>query len=235
VQKSLQDRELTFATSLLVIYHKIKYAEGYPLTSGALVETSSRALPEEERLRADLYGLLARLLARPADARDLELVAGLAGDASDLGEGITALSKVAAKTTADSAEREYNALFIGLGRGELLPYGSFYLTGFLNEKPLALLRGHLEKLGITRNADVKEPEDHIATLCEIMAGLITGDLGDSMTIADQEAFFNTHLAPWAEHFFTDLEGAEGSFFYAPLGKIGRAFMRIEFEAFRMDT
>lgn len=205
------------------------------MSQEALVETSPRVLPEEERLRADLYGLLARLLARPANAQDIALVAALAGDASDLGEGITALSKVAAKTTAEGAEREYNALFIGLGRGELLPYGSFYLTGFLNEKPLALLRAHMEKLGIARNKDVKEPEDHIATLCEIMAGLITGDLGDKMSIGDQEAFFNTHLAPWAEHFFTDLEGAEGSFFYAPVGKIGRAFMRIEFEAFRMET
>ena len=205
------------------------------MSQEALVETSPRVLPEEERLRADLYGLLARLLARPANAQDIELAAALAGDASDLGEGITALSKVAAKTTAEGAEREYNALFIGLGRGELLPYGSFYLTGFLNEKPLALLRAHMEKLGIARNKDVKEPEDHIATLCEIMAGLITGDLGDKMSIGDQEAFFNTHLAPWAEHFFTDLEGAEGSFFYAPVGKIGRAFMRIEFEAFRMET
>ena len=206
------------------------------MSQEASVETTALpALAEEERLRADLYGLLARLLSRPADAQDLDIAAGLRGDKSDLGEGITALSKVAAKTSTEAAEREFNALFIGLGRGELLPYGSFYLTGFLNEKPLALLRGHMEKLGIARNADVKEPEDHIATLCEIMAGLITGDLGDSMSIGDQEAFFNTHLAPWAEHFFTDLEGAEGSFFYAPVGKIGRAFMRIEFEAFRMDT
>jgi TorA maturation chaperone TorD len=194
----------------------------------------SPILAEEERLRAELYGLLSRLLSSPPTRDDLKSLAALQGDASDLGQGITALARVAASTSAKSAEREYNALFIGLGRGELLPYGSYYLTGFLNEKPLAVLRGHMAELGIARSDDVKEPEDHIATLCEMMAGLIRGAYGDPLNVADQEAFFNSHIATWAEHFFTDLEAAEGSRFYAPLGKIGRAFMRIEIEAFRMD-
>lgn len=192
-------------------------------------------LPEEERLRAELYGLLSRLLARPPTADDLGHLAQLSGDKSELGVGISALARVAAITSPEAAEREYNALFIGLSRGELLPYGSYYLTGFLNEKPLANLRQHMAKLGIKRAKSVKEPEDHIATLCEMMAGLITGAYGHTLSVADQEAFFNTHLATWAEHFFTDLEGAEGSLFYAPIGKIGRAFMTIEIEAFRMET
>ena len=191
-------------------------------------------LAEEERLRAELYQLLARLLSAPPDQQILQQVAGLTGDESDLGGGITALARVARITTPQAATREFNTLFIGLARGELLPYGSYYLTGFLNEKPLATLRGHMAKLGIARSADVKDPEDHIASLCEMMAGLITGQFGTSFSVADQEAFFNTHIATWAEHFFTDLEGAEGSLFYAPVGKIGRAFMRIEIEAFRMD-
>ena len=192
-------------------------------------------IPEEDILRADLYATLARLLAAPPDQGLIDMAAGLSGDASDLGQGIASLATVAKSMSAKAVEREYNALFIGLGRGELLPYASYYLTGFLNEKPLARLRGHMAQLGIERNPDVKEPEDHIATLCEIMAGLIRGTYGDPMSVDDQHAFFNTHLATWAGHFFTDLEGAEGSVFYAPVGKIGRAFMEIEIEAFRMET
>lgn len=190
---------------------------------------------EEDLLRADLYTLLATLLSAPASQETIEYCAKLSGDTSDIGQGIKALATVAAATKPPSVEREYNALFVGLGRGELLPYASFYLTGFLNEKPLARLRGHMMEFGIERSSDVKEPEDHIATLCEMMAGLIRGDFGKPMPVEDQHAFFNTHIATWAGHFFTDLEAAEGSVFYAPVGKIGRAFMEIEIEAFRMET
>ncbi|NNE82248.1 MAG: molecular chaperone TorD family protein [Silicimonas sp.] len=179
--------------------------------------------------------MLAQVLAKPPSKEFLSNAAGLTGDGSDLGEGIAALAKVAGSTSQKAAEREFNALFIGLGRGELLPYASFYLTGFLNEKPLARLRGHMAQFGIERNPDVKEPEDHIATLCEIMAGLIRGTYGNAISVDDQHAFFNTHIATWASHFFTDLEAAEGSVLYAPVGKIGRAFMEIEIEAFRMET
>lgn len=190
---------------------------------------------EEDLLRADLYAMLAQVLSAPPDADFLKTAAGLSGDASDLGEGINALATVAKAATPTAVEREYNALFIGLGRGELLPYASYYLTGFLNEKPLARLRGHMAQFGIERNPDVKEPEDHMATLCEMMAGLIRGTYGEPLSVEDQNAFFNTHIATWATHFFTDLEAAEGSVFYAPVGKIGRAFMEIEIEAFRMET
>jgi TorA maturation chaperone TorD len=92
----------------------------------------------------------------------------------------------------------------------------------------------MAQFGIAPNPDVKEPEDHIASLCEMMAGLIRGEFGAEVSLADQHAFFNTHVATWAGHFFSDLEGAEGSVFYAPVGKIGRAFMEIEIEAFRME-
>jgi len=193
-----------------------------------------RPLAEEERLRAEAYLLLARLLSRPPDQPSLSHLAALEGDGSELGTGIGALARVAQATSPKAAEREFNALFIGVGRGELLPYASYYLTGFLNEKPLARLRAHLAQLGIARDPDIKEPEDHIATLCDVMAGLITGSFGEPLSLADQEAFFNTHLATWAGHFFTDLEAAEGSLFYAPVGKIGRAFMTIEIEGFRLD-
>lgn len=190
---------------------------------------------EEDLLRADLYRMLASVLAAPPNKNSLNALAALSGDGSELGEGIKALATVAAASSEASVEREYNRLFIGLGRGELLPYASFYLTGFLNEKPLARLRGHMADLGIERSQDVKEPEDHIATLCEMMSGLILGSFGAPLSVEDQHAFFNTHIATWASHFFTDLEAAEGSVFYAPIGKIGRAFIEIEIEAFRMET
>jgi TorA maturation chaperone TorD len=195
--------------------------------------TTHQGPNDEDALRADLYSLLATLLAAAPTLDVLGRAAALSGDGSDLGSAVGALSRIASKLTPAEAEREYNALFIGLGRGELLPYGSFYLTGFLHEKPLALLRQHMAALGIARNPNVKEPEDHIATLCEMMAGLIRGAFGAPLSTGDQEAFFNTHLATWAEHFFTDLEGASGSVLYAPIGTIGRAFMRIEIEAYRM--
>lgn len=194
---------------------------------------SSRVLMDEDALRADLYAFLAALLAGPPDKAMLDHAASLSGDDSEIGQGIKALARLAASMNTQAVEREYHALFIGLGRGELLPFASFYLTGFLNEKPLANLRGHMAKLGIARDPDIKDPEDHIASLCEMMAGLIRGDFGEPLSTSDQEAFFNTHIATWAGHFFTDLEGAESSVFYAPVGKIGRAFMEIEIEAFRM--
>ena len=196
---------------------------------------ANEEIAEEDILRADLYSMIARLLADPPSQDLIDTASGLSGDESDLGQGISSLAAIAKSTSARAAEKEYNALFIGLGRGELLPYASYYLTGFLNEKPLARLRGHMAQLGIERNPDVKEPEDHMATLCEMMAGLIRGTYGDPLSVEDQHAFFNTHLATWAGHFFTDLEGAEGSVFYAPVGKIGRAFMEIEIEAFRIET
>lgn len=193
------------------------------------------ALEEEDVLRANMYSLLATLLSRPPDGDTLGAAAGLEGDDSELGRGVTALGKLARNATPASVEREYNALFIGLGRGELLPYASYYLTGFLNEKPLAVLRSHMAQLGIERASDVKEPEDHIASLCDMMAGIVRGELGGGLGVDDQHAFFNTHLATWAGHFFSDLEGAKGSVFYAPVGKIGRSFMEIEIEAFRMES
>lgn len=190
-------------------------------------------IAEEERLRADLYDFVGKLLSAPPSADTLKSCAALSGDDTDLGQAIGALAKVAKGFGAARAEREYNALFIGLGRGELLPYASYYLTGFLNEKPLAGLRRDMARLGITRDPDVFEPEDNIASLCEMMAGLIDGRFGAPAELEAQQSFFNTHVGPWAKHFFTDLEGAKGSVLYAPVGAVGRVFMEIEREAFRM--
>ncbi len=146
---------------------------------------------------------------------------------------MTALCRVATVSNDAGLEREFNRLFIGVGRGELLPFASFYMTGFLNEKPLAVLRNDMARLSIERAPDVFEPEDNMASLCEMMAGLITGQFGEPASLSRQRDFFNKHIGPWAEHFFTDLEGAKESLFYAPVGAIGRIFMGIEKDAFRM--
>ncbi len=189
----------------------------------------------EDHLRADFYNFLGLLLARPPDAPLLRQTAALQGDDSDLGGAIASLARVARVSTPDAVEREFNALFIGVGRGELLPYASYYLTGFLNEKPLALLRADMTARAITRAASVFEPEDNIASLMEMMAGMITGRFGAPATLEDQRTFWNRHIGPWAGHFYSDLEAAESSVFYASLGTAGRVFMEIEREGFRMTA
>ncbi|MHA6344634.1 TorD/DmsD family molecular chaperone [Roseivivax sp. CAU 1761] len=190
---------------------------------------------EEDRLRADLYDFLAVLLARPADSALLAQTAALQGDAAtDLGQAVARLADCARQADPKSVEREYNALFIGLGRGELLPYASYYLTGFLNEKPLATLRSDLAARRIARAPNRFEPEDNIATLCEVMAGMIDGRFGMPAGLEDQKTFFNRHIGPWAGHFFADLEKAKTAVLYAAVGSVGRAFVEIEREAFRMS-
>jgi len=190
---------------------------------------------EEDVLRADLYDLLAALLAKPPTRDLIDRVAKLDGDDGELGRAIRALTSLARATTEATAEREFNRLFIGAARGELLPYASYYMTGFLHEKPLAVLRNDMAQRSIERAPNVFEPEDNIASLCEMMAGLILGRFGEPETLAGQKDFFSAHIAPWAGHFFADLEAAKGSLLYAPVGAIGRAFMEIEREAFRMEA
>ena len=190
-------------------------------------------VPEEDRLRAQLYRLLAHLMARPPGADGLALLGGLDGDATELGQALATLARVARATTPHQADREYHDLFIGVGRGELVPFASYYLTGFLNERPLAVLRQDLARLGAVRSESVKEPEDHIAALCEVMAGLIEGAFAEPGDLLAQRQFFNAHVAGWAPRFFEDLEAAKASRLYTPVGTIGRLFMDIEAIAFGM--
>ena len=192
-------------------------------------------IPAEDRLRADLYNFLGLILSAPPDQLLLDQCAGLSGDESTLGQAIAALSRVAKVSKPKSVKTEFNALFIGLGRGELLPYASYYLTGFLNEKPLAVLRNDMSQRGMTRAQNVFEPEDNIASLMEMMAGMIVGRFGQPASLDEQKEFFNKHIAPWAGHFFADLEAAKNSVLYASLGSVGKAFMEIEREAFRMTA
>jgi TorA maturation chaperone TorD len=187
----------------------------------------------EDQLRGHCYRLLARFLSSPPSNATLQGGAHLVGDNTELGRAITAFARVCAKTDAASAADEYQDLFIGLTRGELIPYGSYYLTGFLHEKPLAKLRQDMGRLGIARKEHVAEPEDHIASLCEMMAGFIDGTFDQPLALEDQKHFFQTHIASWAQVFFRDLEAAKRSVLYATLGSVGGAFLAIEESAFAM--
>ena len=192
-------------------------------------------IAEEDRLRADLYNYLGLILAAPPDEMLLAQTAALSGDDSDLGQAVGTLAQMARITKPKTVESEYNRLFVGLGRGELLPYASYYLTGFLNEKPLALLRQDMSARGLARSENVFEPEDNIASLMEMMGAMIVGRFGAPADLSVQKDFFNRHIGPWAGHFFGDLEGAKNSVFYAPVGTVGRAFTEIEAEAFRLSA
>ena len=188
-------------------------------------------IDEVDAARAQEYALLAALLTRAPDADLLWRISQLRADASPLGLAHAALAEAAEQTNAERVEREFFDLFIGLGRGELLPYGSYYLTGFLHERPLARLREDLAKIGIARAEGVVEPEDHAGILCEIMSGLIDGRL--SAPAGSDQQIFQKHLAPWLGRFFADLERAEGADFYRRVGTLGRVFVEIETEAFSL--
>ena len=196
-------------------------------------ESGPQAVDDVTAARAQEYALLATLLGRAPDAALLQRLSNLRGDPSPLGVAHAALAQAASEVTVEQAEREYFDLFIGLGRGELMPYGSYYLTGFLHERPLARLRGDLAPLGIERVDGNCEPEDHAATLCEIMSGLISGRL-PSPDGTDQQ-IFEKHLSPWIGRFFADLERAEAGRLYRAIGTVGRAFMDIETEALALPS
>ncbi len=157
----------------------------------------------------------------------------LEGDDTEMGRALGELGKAAAAATVDDVEQEFNELFIGLSEGELTPYASYYLTGFLYEKPLADLRADMETLGLRSAEDVSEPEDHIASLFEIMHWLITGSLDTPADLKTQKVFFDIHVGSWASRFFEDLETADKAVFYRPIGAIGRTFIAVEREAFSM--
>jgi TorA maturation chaperone TorD len=193
--------------------------------------TGDDGVDEVDAARAQEYALLSVLLARAPDAGLLARLAALRCDASPLGLAHAGLAEAASRAKVERVEREYFDLFIGLGRGELLPYGSYYLTGFLHERPLARLRADLGKLGIERAAGQAEPEDHAAILCEIMAGLASRRF-EAPAGAERE-LFEHHLAPWIGRFFVDLERVEAADFYRHVGTVGRVFMAIETDAYAL--
>jgi len=193
-----------------------------PGTAGMPVAPSG-----EQARRAAIYGLLAALLRSAPDHEVLEYTRGLQADAdhekNELPLAFGSLALAARHSAVEALRDEYHSLFIGLGRGELVPYGSWYQTGFLMEKPLGLLRADLRTLGFERDDDVHEPEDHIAALCEVMSLMIL----DGFAIEQQQHFFNNHLGNWAADFFSDLAGAQEAVFYRSVARLGSAFMALE--------
>lgn len=197
---------------------------GSGLRTGPAVAASE---PEQEQQRREAcYGLIAALLRSSPSSDLLQHVATLAA-AGDTGNPLSvamSMLGLAARTSDPAAvDDEFHDLFIGLGRGELVPYASWYLTGFLMERPLGVLRSDLKQLGIERDPQAREPEDHIAALCEVMAILI----GEGGELAAQSSFFESHVATWCQRFFNDLSEADSAVFYRTVGRFGAAFFEFE--------
>jgi len=196
-------------------------------------DSTTREADDIDHARALEYALLGTLLMRAPEPKLLEHVAALRGDPSPLGLAHMALAEAAAEADVQEVEQEFFDLFIGIGRGELLPYASYYLTGFLHERPLARLREDLARIDIGRAEGVTEPEDHAGILCEVMSGLASGQLAapeDSGRI-----IFTRHMAPWIGRFFADLERADAANFYRRVGALGRVFTEIETAAFALPS
>jgi len=188
----------------------------------------AEALTEEDEARARVYSLVAALLIRPPSAELLEALRGIEADDGQPGPMRAAwamLKQAAAQAHSADVEGEYQELFIGVGRGELLPYGSWYMTGFLMEKPLAELRADLKRLGFERQEAAHEPEDHAAALCEIMSLIIAS--GAEISFEHQREFFGKHMGPWMGRFFTDLSKANSAKFYRAVGLLGEQFLDVE--------
>ncbi|MBO1021728.1 molecular chaperone TorD family protein [Methylobacterium sp. SD274] len=202
------------------------------LASGAPGMTQP-VVDDVDFLRAHLYDLLAALTGRVPSDDILSLLAGSGGDETPLGKASSALAREAAGADLAKVGREYFGLFVGVGRGEVVPHASYYLTGFLNERPLARIRQDLARLGIEASGGMSEPEDHVAMLLETMAGLVSGRFETGA--GEDRVFFERHLKPWAGRLFDDVAANTRSSFYRAVGDLGRTFIDIETRAYALDA
>lgn len=186
-----------------------------------------------DRARVNLYLLLARLILVVPDERLLIDLRQVGGDESPLGHALRGLAHEADVLRVDAIVREHFELFVGVGRGELLPYASYYITGFLYERPLVRARQDMRRLGIERGEGLSEPEDHIGFLLEAMAGIIMRRF--PAEAEEEKRFFTRHIEPWAERFFADVEKSETAVFYRSVARLGLEFLGIEREAFALDA
>lgn len=196
-------------------------------------EKQEKLLDDSDQIRASSYSLLAALLAAPPSEELLSQLQGIETDKNDSKDIVNAWSMLQLAAQRHSAELiadEHHVLFIGLGRGELVPFASWYLTGFLMEKPLAHLRQRLAELGFEQQEDVHEPEDHAAALCEVMSQLILDEETDFETERD---FYESFMGNWMSRFFHDLQQTETSGFYRAVGQLGEAIFDIENRYFSM--
>jgi TorA maturation chaperone TorD len=211
--------------------------ENHPQTSLDL-DTN---LSPEDLARADLYGLLALLFYEAPSTELLEKIAqfgeevevGQQDESSLLHGPWQALVEMAKDSRAQDWEEEYENAFIGVGKQEIFLYGSYYLTGFLNEKPLAALRGDLQKLGLQASSEITETEDHIACLCEVMRYLIAGEDLGICNLTQQKIFFNQHIRTWSSELFETLQNHPNLKYYGVVGALASIFFDIEGQSFDM--
>ena len=196
------------------------------------VSTESEVASREAEIaaaldRSNLYTSLGALLAAPATEEHCALLRELPEieqPQSSMEMAWALLRKSAFDYTQDQINDEYHQLFIGLGRGVVVPYGSWHLTGFLMEKPLAQLRSDLRALGFERSEGVSETEDHIASLCQAMSAII---MADEIDFDTERSFFNEHIASWSEDFFKQVEDASCAGFYRAVANLGKSFIEVE--------
>lgn len=181
---------------------------------------------EENQIRFSIYSLLAHLFRDAPNKETLDWLSNFAieGDIHSIGMPLVweALKSSACQSKAEQLTEEFQLLFIGIGRGEIVPFGSWYLTGSLMELPLLKLRQDLRRLGYERQSATKEPEDHIAALLEVMAMLIDENEPDQEML-----FFNRHISPWFERLCDDIKIAESATFYVAMAEVAKTFLSIE--------
>lgn len=191
----------------------------------------------EEGARAELYGLLSSLWLAPPDAALLRQFKVAVTQAPETGGHLErpwqALVAAMRATTPEAAAAEHDALFHGVGKPEVFLYGSYHLAGFLNEKPLAVLRDDLAALGLTRDSGRGETEDHIAYLFEVMRYLIAGDDVAVCNLERQRQFFRAHLQPWVEALCDAVDAHPRADTWRAVAALTRAFVQVETQAFDM--
>lgn len=218
-----------------------------PITKNDNMKSATTAYPEDateeeiadivadQRYRASSYALIAALLRSPPDDAMLQYISQLIqqphDNSDDLLIAMSTLGLSARLLQPASIDDEFHDLFIGLGKGELVPYASWYLTGFLMEKPLSDLRDELVRLGYEKSESVAEPEDHAAALCEVMSMMIS----EGQDLSVQKHFYSNHMAAWIGRFYDDLTEARSAVFYKSLGRFGKAFDALENDYFSMQS
>jgi len=192
---------------------------------------------DEETARAEIYGLLAQLYYAPPPPELLAALRVAVTEAPAQGAFLEEPWRVLVGLAREMGEREiadeYDALFGGVGKPEIYLFGSHYQSGFLNEKPLARLRGTLAGLGLARDETMPETEDHVAYLCEVMRYLIAGDDAAVANLTRQSEFFAEHLQPWLGSLCDAISAHPKARFYAALAQFTRAFANVESQGFDM--
>jgi TorA maturation chaperone TorD len=192
---------------------------------------------DEETARAEVYGLLAQLYYAPPSPQVMSALRVAVTEAPAAGafleEPWRELVGVARAMDDEAVAGEYSALFGGVGKPEVYLFGSHYISGFLNDKPLVRLRTDLAALGLARDESMSDSEDHIAYLCEVMRYLIAGDDVAVSNLTHQHEFFAKHLQPWAAALCDALAAHPKAQFYAGLAGFTRAFINVEAQGFDM--